>query len=591
MKNMKIRMRMLLSYFLILVISSIASIAGLVMLNQTGGNLNTFYDNNYTITVNAWTARRCMQAARADILSGIQQPDKASTSQDIQAAEKELETMQATFPVIRAIFKGDMALVDKVESLAAEAADYRERVTELALALRNEEAFDIMEDQYAPILDEMAATLDQITNTVGEKAQGMVDDSNRAVKTSIILVAVLLGGSVLAAVFLGIFISNSIRKPVNEIEQAAEAMANGDLSATIAYESRDELGHLSESMRTTMRNIKTVIEDAGRILAEMAAGNFNINTRAEEHYVGEFQILLKSMRKLNRDLDSTLGQIDMSADQVNAGSEQVSTGSQALAQGAAEQASSVEELAATINDISGQVQENAENAVQASKMATETGDQIMTCNQQMQDMIAAMGEIDSTSQEISKIISTIENIAFQTNILALNAAVEAARAGAAGKGFAVVADEVRSLANKSQEASKDTAALIERAIQAVRNGTKIADETGKALLVVVEGAKEITASIEQISRASETQAASIQQVTQGVDQISSVVQTNSATAEESAAASEELSGQAQILKGLVGQFKLRKDGQPEQRSAAEAGDSTSGADSGFSTEFAGSGKY
>lgn len=244
---------------------------------------------------------------------------------------------------------------------------------------------------------------------------------------------------------------------------------------------------------------------------------------------------------------------------MTSGSTQVSSGAQALSQGTTEQASSIEELASTIQLISDQVRQNADSALQAQQTIREVGGKLTKSNQEMQGLTEAMGEISSSSSQIGKIIKTIEDIAFQTNILALNAAVEAARAGAAGKGFAVVADEVRNLAGKSSEASKSTASLIEATISAVKGGASLADETAASLLEVVEGTQVIIAQINQIADSSAEQAASIAQVTLGVEQISAVVQTNSATAEESAATSEELSGQAQILKELVGGFKLKQE--------------------------------
>lgn len=316
---------------------------------------------------------------------------------------------------------------------------------------------------------------------------------------------------------------------------------------------------MSGAFQKMSETLKEIVDDVRYLLGEMSEGNFNIRTRAEASYVGDFAEFLVSLRKLHTKLSHTLNQINQSADQVSLGSDQVSDGALALSQGATEQAASMEELASTIEEISQQVNHTAANAKMAIQKASETGDRMLQSNQQMQEMLGAMGEINAASMEIRNIIKTIEDIAFQTNILALNAAVEAARAGGAGKGFAVVAEEVRNLASKSSESSRNTALLIERCLRAVDNGKKIADDTAAALLVVVQGSKEVVSTIDEISQASNEQAYAIEQVTQGFEQISAVVQTNSATAEESAAASEELSGQARMLKDLVSQFQYRED--------------------------------
>lgn len=337
---------------------------------------------------------------------------------------------------------------------------------------------------------------------------------------------------------------------------SAEQIEQGNLEEEITYASRDEFGELADSFRQMQASLKSVIADVKTNLERMGGNDFCVDINAD--YRGEFEMIRESLVAISDHLSMTLSRINESADQVADSSEQVSAGAQMLSQGATEQASSVEELAATINELSGHVTRNADNAAKATLTAEEVKGYALESGRRMSEMLDAITNISDRSKEIGKIIKTIEDIAFQTNILALNAAVEAARAGEAGKGFAVVADEVRSLAGKSAEASNNSAEMIKESLKAVEQGTLIADETAKSLNNVVNGVQGITQAIEDISSSSEEQAASLSQVTIGIDQISSVVQTTSATAEESAASSEELSDQARKLKELVGRFRLKE---------------------------------
>lgn len=383
-------------------------------------------------------------------------------------------------------------------------------------------------------------------------------DIFRTVNQTLSLLSVLSVAALVLLIFVTVIVLKRMLNPMQPVVLAAQSISQGNLDVSVASHTEDEIGALASSFGSMSDTLKKMVDDVSYLLGEMSDGNFNIRTKAEESYVGAFESFLLSIRKLNHTLSNTLSQINQSADQVASGSEQVSSGAQALSQGATEQASSIQELAATINEISTQIQQTSVNAAKAKQETALAGDDSQQCNLQMQEMISAINDISNSSNEIGKIIKTIEDIAFQTNILALNAAVEAARAGQAGKGFAVVADEVRNLASKSAEASKNTALLIENSIHAVEKGTSIASDTAKSLDTVVQRTQSISNLVDQIAVDASTQASAIAQVTAGVDQISSVIQTNSATAEESAAASEELSGQSQMLKDLVSKFKLRE---------------------------------
>lgn len=378
------------------------------------------------------------------------------------------------------------------------------------------------------------------------------------INTNLLWIAGLAVVITLLFILINMRTANRIAKPIGLMSKRLEGLAQGDLHSPVpTIRAKDETGLLCQSMQSTVTSLNTYIQALADSISSIANGNLAFEKPEDVHFEGDFVALEKAMDTILERLNQTLSQIQQTTAQVTLGAEQVSVGAQALSQGATEQASSVEELSAAIHEIMTQVRHNADNAQLAMKQVNVAGTQVSDSNHKMQQMIGAMGVISDKSGEIGKIIKTIDDIAFQTNILALNAAVEAARAGAAGKGFAVVADEVRNLAGKSAQAAKNTTALIEETVQAVHNGRQIADDTAQALLGVVDSTQQVTGLIEQITVASRTQAETVTQVNEGVEQISTVVQQNSATAEESAAASEELSSQAQMMQQLVSAFQLR----------------------------------
>ena len=556
-RNMKLKFRLLLSYAMVIAICLSASIAALFMLNRIGDNLSSFYRNNYTVTINVWLAKREMQAARGDILNAILESDVEESAEYIDKAKESLRNMRATFPVIRNSFKGDIAMVDRVDKRLQEAIVYRDKVFALVETGKTDEAYEGMKSSYIPVLNQMADLLQQIADVAAHNAQDMVKEGEYAQASAITVIMIIMTFSIVSAALLGIYISNSIRKPVKEIEDAAQQLANGQLDGVcVSYTSRDELGKMSDSIRDLISYQKTIIEDISDILGDMSEGNFKVQSNVNEYYMGHYDRILVSMWGLRDKLSDTLWRISQSARQVANGSEQVSSGAQILAIGAEEQADSIEKLAIAVNEISEQVRVTKENADKARNQTDRAGAQVSESNQQMQEMISAMNIISERSDEIYKIVKTIQDIAFETNLLALNASVEAARVGELGTGFAVIAREIRSLADKTAMASKNTTALIKESVAAVKNGEKVAHTAADSLLQVIECTKQVIFMVDRIASATENQHKSISNITAEVRQVSDVVQNNASISEELAAASEELSTQTQMLDHMIGQFQL-----------------------------------
>ena len=558
MKNLKIWKKLLLTFMIIIIMFCATVVLAITGLRQNADKYSEFYNVGYQVTNRVMSMRRGLQMIVKDIAFTMIETDEAKNAEYLADMEKELNLMNENATWLHSNFNGDAALLKEFETNIANAIAVQEEILELAKTDMPAAEIKLL-DEYQPLVERAVNSLINISAVVESEAESDYLSTVSMQRQLIFEELGIAGGALIITIILSIYLTRAITRPIRQLEKAAGQIVEGDFDIEVTYQSKDELGSLANAFKNMTSILEEVIADASRLLQEMSDGNFDVRTQAEARYVGKLQGLLLAIRKLNRDLSSTMGQINTSADQVASGSGQVSSGAQALAQGATEQAAAVEELAATIAGISQQVKDTAENARSARNQTSMAGDVVEECNRQMHDMMAAMEEITRTSDEIGKIIKTIEDISFQTNILALNAAVEAARAGEAGKGFAVVAEEVRSLANKSSVASNDTAALIEGSLEAVARGKDLAGATAESLSKVVEEVRVAAATVDKNADAAEEQAGAVEQVTVGVDQISDVVQTNSATSEESAAASAELSHQAEILKDLVARFRLRAE--------------------------------
>ena len=564
-KNLKIRNKLLVAFGVMIAVSMICTGLFFLVLNGTVSNFTAFHDEAFALSKETYTLKADINEMSNTVCKAIIATSKEDAEAYIQATEEQRAQLQESIDYLREHSFSD-AFDAKLDELQAQVDLFDKRSTKLfgyCKELRTQWAIEMYDTQLNDLLVEVAVITDALNEMAERNADVIYDDTINMITKGKAAISAISVVSLAIAVAVALIVSKTLIAPIRQLEEATKSLARGELRSAaeiITYQSRDELGHLAEEMRFSMENISSYIAEISALLEQLSGGDLTISRDAITDYLGDFATIKESMVTILTSFNTAITDIYNASLQVDVGSEQVSSGAQALSQGATEQASAVEELSATITEVASHVNANAANAATASKMSNEAGAGVAESNKDMQKLMAAMEEINRTTGQIEKIIKTIEDIAFQTNILALNAAVEAARAGAAGKGFAVVADEVRSLAAKSAEAAKNTNTLIGSTVGAVRNGMNVASETERALREVVEKAGAVDTRIREIAVLSAEQAEKIEQISNGIDQIAAVVHNNSATAEQSAAASEELASQAALMKEQIGKFRLYEGG-------------------------------
>ena len=561
MKNLKVKKKLWSMFFVLILLMMIPMAVNSIGLGRITDRYRTFVEQNYLAEIYVYNIRLEMDTGVKNILLAAEASTSADMENYLASAEESLNRVGEYIEWFKTSYEGDISKILEYDDVRLQAVDLRPEIFE---AIRENtpkgdaRAAQLLAD-YNKALEQAGAKITEFAQQLSVNSKDMFTRS-MGVKEGIVLfqkecfvVAIILSAIMVAVT------TKAVLKPIQEIDHAIDKMRSGDFSAEITYTSRDELGHMAENMRAMLISLREITHDQMKMMMGMAEGNFAVKSKDESIYIGEFKILYDAIQEIKKRLGETFVQVQQVARLVTAGSDQVSAGAQHLAHGAMQQASSIEQLAATITEITQQIKDTAEFSEGSREDTLRIQKEAAKSNEDMQELLKAMGDISENSAQISKIVKTIEDIAFQTNILSLNAAVEAARAGVAGKGFAVVADEVRNLASKSADASKSTAALIENSLSAVQRGREITDKTAESLTRVIADINKVAESITHIAQEAMTQANSVGQISIGVDQISGVVQTTSATSQEGAASSEELSSQAQVLKHLMSQFRWDED--------------------------------
>lgn len=564
-RNMKIGKKFSLAFVAIVILFMVSVVVSTVSIHLISSDMDQFYHEQFQVALTSQSLMVDIQGyakglARMHIARSASEMSDAERAKYYKAVLKNLneflddyEADLKTLNSLKVRQQDKLAVINENFPVLQGLTD---KMIDLYDAGKPNEAFRLAMSSLAEAGTNSGVALTSIVNASENEAKVRYDHTKALVKNIYIWVIVISMLLIAAVIVLCVALTRSITRPLAEMETVAQNLAHGKLDQEIKYESEDEIGELASGLRETIDSLHTYISEIDACMNAIGSGKLNYHTHLE--FRGDFVSIKNSMDDIAANLTDAMIKINASAEQVTRGAEQIAGSGQSLSQSTIEQASSVEELSATINEVSARINDNAQNAVRTNELAIAVGGKIKDSGERMKELSAVMKQMKEMSAKINGIVHDIEDIASQTNILSLNAAIEAAKAGEAGKGFSVVANEIRRLSAKVAEASKTTAQLINQTVQMMVDGANMAEKTSDKLSEVMEASREAAEKMDIISKTSNEQATAVVQLRQSIAMISDAVQENSATAEESAASSEELTGQMQMLKELVGAFEFDK---------------------------------
>lgn len=562
--KMKIGKRLKNAFTQIIVVFGILSVLVMVVMFYTAKNYETVLDYyaypqgdialvmNESAEVRSATRGVIGYETRELIQALMEQHDEA-----VANFEELLEKVRATMVTERGI-----ACMGSIDKAWAEYKEIDTEVVRLGATTDKEsciQAQEMMVNEGASKYDALDDALEALMAVNQEEGADERTLNKTLLYIACIVIVIVIIVLVLYSARLSGVIAKGIKKPLIELKDRFITFAEGDIDSPLpVIETEDEIAELVEGMSVMSDRIRAVITDSGRLLNEMADGNFAVKTECEEQYMGAFQALLTGMRKMNRQIDTTIKGVSDASKQVLTGSTNLAEAAQSVAEGATDQAAAVEEMQATIDELSNGIKTTADELEKSYNEARRYADMAEGSRGDMEAMVDAMHRISEASEKISEIIVQIEDIASQTNLLSLNASIEAARAGDAGKGFAVVADQIRNLAEQSAKSAVDSKSLIETAINKVEEGSHNAIKASDSLKEVVDGVKLVAEGSKKMKEISLEQSESMQQADQAIERIAEIVQSNSAVAQETSATSEELTAQVTEFNNMVSIFTFRE---------------------------------